>query len=368
MNTIINSPPSVKWATLSVLGCLLSGCSTLAFLPGIDRIINAESSASVGPLVRQSDGATVAPADEDFFEPTESPEPPAAAVPPEATSATIAQAPVEAPVSIPPASSLGSTAITKEPPAAEPEPESPQAPPITQAAPEPAVPKPQAIPKPEPKAITVNLAGQITVLDIEGKPVSAEGGLVRLFRLDGPTSAGKTTTPAEAASTQEHRIDMQDKIYQPRFVVVNQSDTLTFVNKDPIKHNVFSSSSGNAFDLGTYGPDLQRSVRLQQPGIVKVYCNIHAEMATFIAVGEAGLATQTNTDGYYTLKNVPPGRYRLHIWHLRGEHSTEINVTTSASELATITIQTSAQPAEGHKNKFGENYAKNAKLFEDEFY
>ena len=118
---------------------------------------------------------------------------------------------------------------------------------------------------------------------------------------------------------QQHAVNMSGKTYYPGVMTINTNDTVNFVNNDLIKHNVFSSSGKNTFDLGTYGTGNTRSVELVAPGIVKVYCNIHPQMATFVNVSETGLATVTAKDGSFTIQNVPPGRYKIKAWHVRGE-------------------------------------------------
>ncbi len=244
--------------------------------------------------------------------------------------------------------------------------------------------KPDAKPKPKPKAVAVikpkpkqqaippvvenepeinygSISGQVILLDDKGQALPAKGTLITLT----------PKQPREASSAQPaklHVIDMEDKEYQPRFSSINAGDQVVFVNKDNIRHNVFSSSGGNAFDLGTYGAGLKRAVILQEPGIVKIYCNIHADMATFIAVGDPGLSAKADEQGRYQLNKLPLGRYQVRIWNIRGETTRDVEVTASQTVNLIDRIDTSAFTVESHKNKFGGNYSKNAALFEDEFY
>src|SRR5262245_47043307 len=47
-----------------------------------------------------------------------------------------------------------------------------------------------------------------------------------------------------------HEIVMRRKEFVPHVVALTAGSTVRFPNSDPILHNVFSVSGGNAFDLG----------------------------------------------------------------------------------------------------------------------
>ncbi len=218
---------------------------------------------------------------------------------------------------------------------------------------------------PEPKTPDITgttVKGKIKFLDENKEAISIEGSIVVLKPLF--ESASVSTT----REGQHHVVDMENKIYHPRYLAVNKHDTLVFVNKDKIKHNVFSSSGKNAFDLGTYGSGKQRSVNLGETGIVKVYCNIHPEMATFVSVNSDAAHTVTDENGYFQLNNIQGGEYEMHVWHIRGEKKMNIQVSDKADNYYQVNIDTSPVVVEDHKNKFGKEYSKNSALFEDEFY
>ncbi|ABD83200.1 hypothetical protein Sde_3945 [Saccharophagus degradans 2-40] len=207
-----------------------------------------------------------------------------------------------------------------------------------------------------------NLLGNIKVLGKNGEPIEVEGTIVTFKPLD------DQRLPAMAQSAY-HEVGMQDKTYQPRFLAINARDSVSFVNKDEIKHNVFSSTGKNAFDLGTYGPKLRREVQLQAEGIVKVYCNIHPEMASFIAVNNNTISTVSDSKtGRFMVADMPLGKYEIRVWNIRGEVTRTVLVTSSNYRNIQLTLDTASyQPAE-RKNKFGNRYKQNTALFEDEFY
>jgi len=120
-------------------------------------------------------------------------------------------------------------------------------------------------------------------------------------------------TPPAHASTP--RLAQRDQAFEPRVVVVAAGGKVEFPNFDPIYHNVFSVSPAKRFDLGKYPRGQSRSVTFAKPGLVNVFCDIHADMAAFILVTPNPAWVRPDADGRYELSGLPPGRYHLHWWH-----------------------------------------------------
>ena len=69
----------------------------------------------------------------------------------------------------------------------------------------------------------------------------------------------------------------KDKTFTPHVLAIPVGATVEFPNFDPIFHNAFSNYDGKTFDLGLYAPGTSKSVVFSRPGIVRVFCNIHAD-------------------------------------------------------------------------------------------
>ncbi len=117
------------------------------------------------------------------------------------------------------------------------------------------------------------------------------------------------TVPATATLEQKNRQFVTDTI------VVPVGSTVSFPNRDPIFHNVFSLSKPKSFDLGNYSKDHTRSVDFDKPGIVFVNCHLHPNMAAVIVVSPNQWATKADPAGRFTLQDVPPGSYTIVAWH-----------------------------------------------------
>jgi plastocyanin len=111
------------------------------------------------------------------------------------------------------------------------------------------------------------------------------------------------------------QLAQRDQAFDPRVVVVSAGGTVNFPNFDPIYHNVFSVSPVKRFDLGKYPRGQSRDVTFPKPGLVNVFCDIHADMAAFILVTPNDAWVRVGTDGRFSLTGLPAGRYQLHWWH-----------------------------------------------------
>jgi hypothetical protein len=91
--------------------------------------------------------------------------------------------------------------------------------------------------------------------------------------------------------------------------------TVDFPNEDETYHNVFSLSKVRRFDLGRYAAGRSKPVRFDEPGVVRVFCDIHSHMSAFVLVFNHRFFATTDADGRYSLPDVPPGRYTVTVWY-----------------------------------------------------
>ena len=111
------------------------------------------------------------------------------------------------------------------------------------------------------------------------------------------------------------KLAQKNRQFEPSIVVVPVGSTVSFPNADVIFHNVFSLSKAKPFDLGFYPAGETRSVRFDRPGIVQVYCHLHADMSAAILVLPNSSWTRPGLDGSFSLSGVPDGDYQLIAWH-----------------------------------------------------
>jgi hypothetical protein len=135
-----------------------------------------------------------------------------------------------------------------------------------------------------------------------------------------------------------------------------------FPNFDPIFHNAFSNFAGQPFDTGLYAPGTSRQVHFRRPGIVRVFCNIHSNMSAVIVVLETPYYAETDAAGRWRIENVPPGEYRLRIWHERAPEAKlaelvrRVTVSDAAVQVPPMQVSELGYLEIPHKNKHGRDY------------
>lgn len=110
-------------------------------------------------------------------------------------------------------------------------------------------------------------------------------------------------------------MSQRDKMFVPRVLPVRAGTTVQFPNEDRFFHNVFSFSQSKRFDLGRYTTGEARSQTFVQPGLVKLFCEIHARMKGFVLVLETDAFTVPDASGRFRLTDIPPGQYTVVVWH-----------------------------------------------------
>jgi plastocyanin len=140
----------------------------------------------------------------------------------------------------------------------------------------------------------------------------------------------------DAKPTAPRTVPMDQKglKFLPKVLVVAKGDTVTFLNHDTVAHNVYSPD-GEAYNLGTFKPNEERKHTFDQEGAYTQLCSIHPEMLAFIYVAPSAHAAAVDAKGHFTIKDVPPGSYKLAVWnsHLKAPDKP---VTVEAGKAATV--------------------------------
>jgi len=110
-------------------------------------------------------------------------------------------------------------------------------------------------------------------------------------------------------------VSQRNRGFDPPMTVITAGSTVSFPNMDLIFHNVFSLSKIKEFDLGRYPAGETRSVKFDKPGVVKVNCHLHPNMAATIVVVPGDWHATPGSDGRFRMEGVPAGDYTAVAWH-----------------------------------------------------
>jgi hypothetical protein len=196
------------------------------------------------------------------------------------------------------------------------------------------------------------VTGSVVLRDSPLKHANYSGVVISLAPLD---------PAAPPPEPRRFRMLQKDKMFIPHVLAVSTGATVDFPNADPIFHNAFSSYSGQIFDVGLYPPGSSRSVKFSRPGVVRVFCNIHAAMSAVVVVLDTPYFATTAADGSFHI-DAPPGEYQLNVFHERATEATlkalsrKVTVAAAPLTLPPITISESGYLVAPHKNKFGNDY------------
>ena len=94
---------------------------------------------------------------------------------------------------------------------------------------------------------------------------------------------------------------------------------MEFPNDDRVFHNVFSFHDGKRFDLGLYPVGAVKHVPFDQPGLSRIFCNIHPQMAAYVMVVDTPYFAVSDRDGPFRDSGVPAGSYTYHAWRPGGQ-------------------------------------------------
>lgn len=205
----------------------------------------------------------------------------------------------------------------------------------------------------------ISITGTVKIIDKNGAVKGDYSGVVvfldefeQPLRFPSPPSKPKT-------------IQQVNKRFIPEVLAVVAGTTVDFPNNDTIYHNVFSLSKTQPFDLGLYSYGSSKSVKFDRLGLVKVYCNIHPQMLAYILVLANPYFTVTDSNGHFTLSNVPLGAVTIRTWYPRSQQFPEKRVVVTSQginnldltlvENVQFQIQEETISIE-HKNKWGQDY------------
>ena len=131
-------------------------------------------------------------------------------------------------------------------------------------------------------------------------------------------------------------MDQRNETFVPHLLAITVGTTVDFPNNDKTYHNVFSLSKARRFDLGRYAAGRSKAIRFDRPGIVRVFCDIHAHMNAFILVFNHRYFSVADTDGHYEIDRVAPGTYTLVAWvegAIRETRSVQVAAETRGVEV-----------------------------------
>ena len=172
-------------------------------------------------------------------------------------------------------------------------------------------------------------AAELSVLvrDSAGRPL-ADAVIVAV------PASGPIPLPATRRAEVEDQVNHE---FEPYVNPILVGSSVSFPNKDNVRHHVYSFSPAKRFELPLYAGTPAKPVLFDRPGVVVLGCNIHDWMIAYIYVSESPYYAKTGADGRARIADLPPRGYIARAWHPRlrgGEEATQRAIDLSSGSAA----------------------------------
>lgn len=141
---------------------------------------------------------------------------------------------------------------------------------------------------------------------------------------------GHEKLPVGAIPSEEVLLDQKGCIYTPRVVASRAGQKVTFINSDPIFHNVRSVTNENQrFNVAMPKKDQRETRVFTKPELfLQAKCSVHPWMGAYVAIMEHSFFDVTRKGGEFEIRNLSPGTYTIEAWHeIFGTLTQEITIT-----------------------------------------
>lgn len=200
-------------------------------------------------------------------------------------------------------------------------------------------------------AAAEELRGRLQLVGKGGKG-AARGSDVRQALVWFEPASGSPARPPATPFVMTTR----GKQFVPRTLAIPVGSRVRFPNEDVILHNVFSVSAAGSFDLGLYRRGAGRERKFDQPGLVRVFCNVHHSMVGYILVLQSAYVATPDAEGRFVLSGLPPGPGRLTVWHEQAEPAS-LDVQVPWAEPLAPRLEIVRPRIPPHLNKSGRTYS-----------
>ena len=146
---------------------------------------------------------------------------------------------------------------------------------------------------------------------------------------------GKSTGASAAPAV----VDQKGCEYVPQILAVQTGQKISVKNSDPVMHNVHSTPAvaGNTEEnKGQMAGAADLNFSFAKPeNFLRFKCDVHPWMFSWVTVVDHPYFAVTSKDGSFTIKDVPPGKYKVVALHRKGAPTgveKEVEVTADGAK------------------------------------
>ena len=186
-----------------------------------------------------------------------------------------------------------------------------------------------------------------SIVDKDNKPLA--DAIVSLI----PTSKGAINMAATMTAPSA-QMSQSEKQFSPHIVAVQQGQKVQFPNEDSIKHQVYSLSELQQFDLTVEAGATEYGPEMTTTGAINIGCNIHDWMQAYVYVVNTPWFAQSDSNGSVSITVPDNETFRWQLWYPRisdSEPSLSGEVETP-EQLIAISLQSALLPAYDEASDF----------------
>ncbi|KAA3627968.1 MAG: hypothetical protein DWQ09_12565 [Proteobacteria bacterium] len=166
--------------------------------------------------------------------------------------------------------------------------------------------------------------------------VNKSGGIMNVVLSITEIASGK-----DWGFPEEFVYDQKQCTFIPRILLIKPKSKGVVLNSDTVGHNFHTVSKGIYNVNKKIAADTKMVVaanKLRRPGTIRAKCDIHSWMGGYWIVAETPYTVLSDEDGKFSITDIPPGTYKLKIWHetlgeseqqvvVKAKEATEINAS-----------------------------------------
>ncbi|MBI4687754.1 MAG: carboxypeptidase regulatory-like domain-containing protein [Nitrospirae bacterium] len=146
----------------------------------------------------------------------------------------------------------------------------------------------------------------------------------------------------KAAPKTDITIDNKKCVFEPLVGIAYKGANFVIKNSDPMLHNtnlglILANARQTVYNLALPKKDQVITKAVKRTGLHNVKCDAHGWMRAFVYVSENPYAAVTDANGNFEIKDLPPGKYKVRVWH-EGLDEVTKDVEVSAGKAADLSV------------------------------
>ena len=141
-----------------------------------------------------------------------------------------------------------------------------------------------------------------------------------------------------APTAKKVAVDQHGCKFVPHVIATTPGE-VELKNSDDILHNIHTYSTANP-SINKAQPKFKKVMteKFDKPEIIKLTCDVHSWMLGWVAVMPNPYFGVTDANGATKIENVPPGKYKVEVWHeTLGKQTKDVEV--KAGQTAKVSFE-----------------------------